>query len=195
VASVTPRGVRAGFHDPARLTTHVPGWRGAVILADLRGVAARLQGEARRWSWDLVAAKCDDWAAEQVTGWAEEVHKLVAAMAEGQTHHAAAQRSVLAVHLASLMAVQRRILFGTDNVLWSLVAAEMAEPWATAQGAALSEGRESLDASCRAALQLYAIAAGEVWPLLDRRQRAVVAHACAIAGHPLAAPGRQRTAR
>jgi hypothetical protein len=180
----TAARVRAAFNDPARFTTYVPGWREAIIMADPEGIAARLQAAAHRWTWESVTEAADEWVAGRITGWAEEVHKLVGAMEAANNLHAATQRSLLAVQLAGTMAVHRRILCGTENVLWTLVAEAMGGPWAAAQSRALSISAESLDVSNRAALELYAIAAAEAWPLLSRQQRAVVAHACAIAGHP-----------
>jgi hypothetical protein len=156
-----------------------------VILADESDVAARLQAEARRWTWEQVADVCDAWVAEEIAGWAEEVHKLVGALAHGSAQNAAAQRSLLALQLAGVMGVRRRILFGTENVMWDVVAEAMGEPWASTQATALAMRGEPLEVSCRAALRLYAIAAGEAWGLLDRRQRGVVGEACAIAGWPL----------
>jgi hypothetical protein len=171
----------ATFRDPELALTFVPGWRQAIVLADTDGVAAKLKRAAEHWTWDSIADKCDQHVAVSITGLAEEVHKLAGMLAEGNMHTAAAQRSILAVWLAGIVAVRRRILFGTDNALWDLVAAEMGPPWRRAQSAALSENGESLKASCRAALQLYALAAADAWTLLSPHQRQVVAAACAIA--------------
>ena len=191
VASVTPAAVRAAFRNPARFPTYVPGWREALVLDDPEGVAAALQGRAQRWSWDDVADVGDAWVADEIVGWAEEVHKLVNALELGRARDAAVQRSILAVHLAPMMAVHLRLLYGSENGLWDLVSERMGEPWAAAQARALGERGESLDASCRAALDLYRLAMEEVRPLLSREQRAVVDHACAIA----AAATRRRSLR
>lgn len=173
----TDRAVRAAFRDPSRIGTYVPGWREAIILYDEAGVAARLQTEARRWTWEGVADAVDEYVADEITGWAEEVLKLRAAIDDGRWLHAATQRSLLALQLAGLMALRRRILVGTENVQWDLVAKEMGEPWTSAQSRALSLSGETVTESCAAALGLYAIAAREAWPLLNRRQRAIVEHA------------------
>jgi hypothetical protein len=78
------------------------------------------------------------------------------------------------------MAVHHRILFGTDNVLWDLVGQHMGARWRRAQGAALSEEGEPLEASCKAALELYRLAAADVRPLLSGEQRRVVDAATAL---------------
>ena len=97
---------------------------------------ASLIEEARAWSWGPIERRCDEWVAEQVTGYAEEVHKLVAALRNGNRPLAAVQRSLLAVH--------RRVLYGSENRLWDLVADAMGEGWSRTQSAALGLGGESL---------------------------------------------------
>ena len=187
IARTTAAKVRADFRDPARFTTYVPGWREAITLTDVEGVAGRLQARAKRWTWDSVAEIADEWVADGVTGWAEEVLKLRAALDAGRMLHAATQRSLLAIQLAGIMAVRHRILCGTENVLWDLVCERMGEPWRSAQKRALGLRSESAVVSSEAALELYALAAREAWPLFNRQQRAVVAHACEISGWPLTA--------
>lgn len=165
------------LYDPAYLGTHVPGWRTAVLLHDPEGLAAAIKQEAAAWQWEHVADRCRGWVAEAITGYAEEVHKLVASLRRAEATTAAVQRSVLAIRLASIMAVHRRILYGSENRLWDLVARELGTAWADAQTAALGIGGESLEESCRAAVRLFDLAVDEVRPLLDSRQLAVVEHA------------------
>lgn len=176
----TPATVRESFRSPRMLGTNVPGWREALILADPAGAAARLQGVARRWTWDRVAAECDRWVATEITGWAEETHKLAIALDRGHATAAAYARAGIALHMAQIVALRRRILYGTENALWDLAAAAMGREWADAQSLALGTRRVSPDAGCRAALRLYALTADEVMPLLDAQQRAVVRHAISL---------------
>jgi len=56
------------------------------------------------------AAECDEWVAEQVTGYVEEVLKLIPALRTGSRSTEAVQRSLLAIYLAPALAVRRRIL-------------------------------------------------------------------------------------
>ncbi|HEV2745545.1 MAG TPA: hypothetical protein VGV91_20495 [Rubrobacter sp.] len=65
--------------------------------------------------------------AEEITSLAEEVHKLVAALRDGHRTVAAVQRSVLALRPAQVLGVHRRILYGSENRLWDLVADAMGE--------------------------------------------------------------------
>jgi hypothetical protein len=179
VAWKTAASERAAFRDPEKVTTFIPGWRNAVVLHDPRHVAAAIKRRAEAWTWDAIA-ECDLHVAKSITGLAEEAHKLAGMWRECNWHAAAAQRSILAVWLAGVMAVQHRILFGTDNALWDAVAAAMGRRWAATQSRALSEGGESLATSCAAALELYRLAAAEVRPLLDATQGRVVDAACRL---------------
>jgi hypothetical protein len=173
---------REAFTLPQEVCAVVPGWRGAVILHDPEGLAAALVREAREWDWGPLERRCDAWVAEQVTGYAEEVHKLVAALRGGSTSTAAVQRSLLAVRLAPVLAVHRRVLYGSENRLWDLVSDAMGEEWRREQAVALGQGDETFEEACTAALRLYELASVEVAPLLDERQRDVVGYALAIAG-------------
>jgi hypothetical protein len=163
---------RRRLYDPAWISTHVPGWREADAVLDPNGVAASIQEEARAWTWDGVEPACDRWAAEQLTGLAEEVLKLRASPRETS---ASVQRSVLALRLAKIVAVRRRILYDSENRLWDEVSAAMGAEWTAAQRAALGLDGATWESSCHAALHLYALATAELAPTLDRDQQAVVA--------------------
>ncbi|MDP9238915.1 MAG: nucleotidyltransferase domain-containing protein [Chloroflexota bacterium] len=180
IAWETEASVRCAFRDPKLVGSFVPGWRDAIALDDPEGVAARLQRAAMRWRWEDIESQLDAWVAEQIAGYAEEVQKLVAALDQRNAHAAAVQRSLLALHLAKIMSVHHRILYGSENVLWDLVAERMADAWARAQARALGEQGERFEDTCAAALELYRLAAAEAGRTLNRRQRAVVAHACVL---------------
>ena len=166
---------RGRLYDPEYLCTHVEGWRSAVLLHDPQGLAAEVQREARAWSWDTaVEARCDAWAAERVTCFAEEVHKLVASLRRARHDVAAVQRSLLAVHMAYPVALRRRLLYPSENALRSFVGDVAGAEWRAAQAAALGLGGEDAAEAAHAALALYRLAAAEVEPVSDDRQRAVV---------------------
>lgn len=171
---------RRSFDDPGSVCKAVPGWSEAVPIHDPKGLAATLIREARRWSWRPLEKRCDRWVAEEITSLAEEVHKLVAALENGNHSGAAIQRSLLAANLAPVLAVHRRVLYGSENRLWDLVSEMMGEGWKRAQRAALGLDNEPYEETCKAALWLYALTAGEVGPLFDERQTNVVGYACEL---------------
>ncbi len=187
LVSVTSRPLEAyrrELTDPGFICAAVPGWREAVVLHDPHGTAAALVEEARAWTWAPLEGRCDRWVAEEICSLAEEVHKLIAALRGGRLTTAAVQRSVLAVRLAGVMAVHRRILYGSENHLWELVSDAMGEGWRVAQSAALGLGDEGFEETCGAALRLYGLAVDETHPLLDKRQQWVVRHARDLAKRP-----------
>lgn len=179
---VTARELRRRFGDPAHVATAVPGWREAVVLHDPEGVAAAIQKEAIGWSWERLGEKCDRWVADSVIGYAEEVQKLVAALAGGQRLTAAAQRDLLAIRLAPVLAVHHRLLYGSENTVWDLVGTKMGADWREAQAKAFASEGETFAQSCTAALRLFRLAVVAVRPLLDDRQVAVAGQALALAG-------------
>jgi hypothetical protein len=180
VSSMQLDEYRGAFARPEAVCTVVPGWRGAVILHDPKGLAASLVREAKEWSWGPLERRCDAWVAQQVTGYAEEVLKLVVALRGGNTSSAAVQRSLLAVRLAPVLAVHRRILYGSENRLWDLVSDAMGEEWRREQTVALGLGDETFEETCTAALRLYVLATAETSSLMDERQSEVVGYALAI---------------
>lgn len=173
------------MREPQSACFVVPGWRDARVLYDPEGLAAHLKDEAEAWTWDFLERVREPWVAEEVTDFAEEVHKLAGLLERGSRAGAAAQRAVLSLRLAPVMAVHQRILYRTENQLWDSVSQAMGDEWTRAQERALGLEPVSLEEGCRAALTLYALAAAEVAGFLDERQRAVVAHACQIAGRAL----------
>ena len=166
---------RAALRRPDSVGGVVPGWRRARILHDPAGVAATLQAAARAFDWSTIATECDAWVADQITGYAEEVLKLVAARRSGDPELASIQRSVLALRLPVVMAVQHRVLYDSENHLWRMVSEAGGEQWAAVHAGALrlGDGRTADDAD-RSALALYALAVESIAHLLSDEQQAVV---------------------
>ena len=174
--------VLRAFDDPGEVGYAVPGWRAAIILSDPHGIARAISDEAHAWTWERIGAKrCDAWVAEELTGYSEEVHKLVVALERGAVTTAAVQRSILALRLARIMSVHLRLLYATENQLWDLVNDRLGEIWATAQGRALGLDNERFSESCTAALTLFVLACETTAQHFDKRQWSVVEHALALA--------------
>jgi len=173
------------FENPSDVGGIVPAWRNAKIIYDPKGIANSLKQKAKSWQWQHLNKKVDKWVAEQVTGYAEEVHRLFGNIQLGRRRTAAVMRSLLAIRMAQILAVHTRIFYDTENQLWNLVSARMGAEWERLQSVALGEGNQTFEDTCKAAFELYAFVAREVKHLLNRQQHQVVAHACEIAGHPL----------
>ncbi len=176
IERTTERIERRRFRDPRRVGGCVPGWRSALLVYDPRGVAAQLQAEARAFRWSTIAPRCDRWVAREVTGLAEEAIKLIRALAESQPETAAVQRNLIANRLAVVMAVHRRILWGSENGLWERVGARVGGKWHAAQRVALGVGEVDLEGSCRGALELYRLTGDAVRKTLSSEQVRILEH-------------------
>lgn len=185
----TQEQFRSVLDDPAEAVGAVLGWRRALILLDSNAVGRSLQEQAIDWNWSRVEGKCDAWVSEKVTGYAEDVQKLLGGLWLGRPLVAAAYRWILAFHLTEVMAVHHRILYEGDHDLFERVGATMRHRWQSIQQIASGVSDATFEQSCLAAMEMYSIAGSEVRHLLDERQTAVVAHACQVAGFPL---GRDR---
>lgn len=179
----TVDNVLASFLSPASAGAVVPGWRSAVILHDPAGVASNLVERARGWTWhDIGGEALDAWVANELTGLAEEVLKLVQMLELDRVTAAAVQRNVLALRVPVVMATHLRLLYDSENVLWDLVAASMGSEWYDLQAMAFGSEGKSFRETCIASLRLYALACDEVAALLDARQRDVVSSAIRALG-------------
>jgi len=179
---------RRELRTPARLDGAVPGWRNAKILRDPRGIAAKLKGEARRFRWPPVRRARDQFIADALAGWAEEVAKLLRALATGERETASVQRNLLADHMAFLWLLAFEQLWETENGMWEDAARRSGPAFAAAQRAALGTDGSGWRASCEGALRLYALTAQANLGLLHGDRRRVVLAVCRRAGYPIDDP-------
>jgi hypothetical protein len=169
--------VRERFDEPFAAGGIVPSWRNAVLLHDPNGLAGSLQRAALAWTWDRLGPQCDVAVARDLTGWSEEVFRLVGFRAAGDRQTAAVMRAWLAWALPKTMAVHHRLLYDSENSLWSMVASSMGEDWT--RDFAIAFGLERGDADL-AALAMFRAAAARVDRLLNPTQRGVVQAAVAM---------------
>jgi hypothetical protein len=75
---------RQAFKNPAETGGIIPAWRKPAIIYDPQGIADSLKQEAKRWRWQSLNKKADRWVAEEITGYAEEVHRLISNLQLGR---------------------------------------------------------------------------------------------------------------
>lgn len=182
VSHINPASERRKFLEPPHTGELLGAWLSAVPLYDPHGDARRLKEYAKGFRWERVAQRCDRWVARSIVRWGEEAVKVVGSMARGEPDTAAVCRNLLAESLAFVLAVYRRTIWTTDNGLWERLGRDMGPEWRSAQRRALVLGRETLEESARAALELYALTAAHVRSVLRPKDRATVERVCAIVG-------------
>lgn len=177
----TPEDLRAAFSRPWEAGSAVAAWRFASLLHDPDGVMTALQAEARAWTWERIGAEADRWAAGELVGLAEEVHKVAGMLTLGRPRAAAANRAILTLHLGGPLAAANRLLYDSDNDLWDALAAAEGPAWARAWDTAAGLTAATHEDGCRSALHLYRLAADRLAHHLDEADRAIVHTACALA--------------
>ena len=85
------------FSVPAIAGGLVPAWRRAFIIHDPDGIASQLKRQAETWNWDSIDKQCDIYVSEEISAFAEEIHRLVGSLKSGNMLMAAIVRSVLAI--------------------------------------------------------------------------------------------------
>lgn len=160
--------------NPWEAVTAVGAWRRARLLHDPAGHMARLQARANAWTWDPIADAADRWAARELIGLAEEVHKTCGMLATGRARAAAANRLILVLQLGYTLAVAGRLVCDSENDLWDAVAHAEGPAWAQAWDAAAGITPGGHETGCRAALTLYRHAAARLDHHLDADERAIV---------------------
>ncbi|MBO3732213.1 nucleotidyltransferase family protein [Glycomyces niveus] len=166
--------LEGGLAHPWEAVTAVGAWRTARILHDPDGRMADLQARARAWTWESIGAEADRWAARELVGLAEEVHKTHGMLALDRPRAAAANRAILVLQLGYALAVAGRLVCDSENDLWDAVAAAEGPDWAAAWDTAAGVLPADHETGCRAALALYRIAADRLAHHLDAGDRAIV---------------------
>lgn len=177
----SPADLAAAFTHPWEAGAAVAAWRSARILTDPRGTMNRLQTQAAAWTWDALAVEADRWAARELVGLAEEVHKIHGMLALDRPRAAAANRALIHLSLGGPLAAANRLLYDSENDLWDALALAEGPAWAEAWDQAAGVTACDHATGCRAALRLYRYAAERLARHLDEGDRAVVDTACDLA--------------
>jgi hypothetical protein len=168
----TAEDLAGAFARPWEAVTAVGAWRHARILHDPDGIMTGLQDRAHTWTWDAVE-DVDRWAAGELVGLAEEVHKT-RGLLTARPRAAAANRAILALRLAHPLAAANRLICDSENDLWDAVADAEGPAWAAAWDLAAGVVTADHETGCRAALALYRHAADRLAHHLDGDDRAIV---------------------
>jgi predicted nucleotidyltransferase len=105
---------RSALTNPRRAIWAVPGLCSMKILLDKDGSMVALQKAAQHFEWSALQSAADEFAAEEVMGCAEEVHKILSGLARGHESTVLYATWGLVKGLLEVVAVQRGIMIVSE---------------------------------------------------------------------------------
>ena len=169
---------RAALTDPRRAIWAVPGLRGMHILLDRDGSLAELQKSAQEFDWTRLQPLADEFAAEEIMGSAEDVHKILNGLARGHESTVLYATWGLVKNVLEAVAVQRGILIVSENRYFDLIQDSLGRDskWTAAFRTAWGLDPSSSQYQTRgaAALRLYRLSAVMFEDLLPQKHYTVV---------------------
>jgi len=169
---------RAALNDPQRAIWTVPGLIGMNIILDKDGSLAELQRRALKFDFSRLQKKANEFAAEEVMGSAEEVHKILNGLARGHESTVLYASWGLVKNLIEAVAVQRGIMIVSENRYFDLIQESVGRDtkWVSAFRSAWGLDPKSSQYQSRgsAALTLYRLTAAMFDGLIPNKHREVV---------------------
>ena len=169
---------RAALKDPRRAIWAVPGLSGMKIVLDKDGSLTALQKAAQKFDWSPLQAIADEFAAEQVMGCAEEIHKILSGLARGHESTVLYASWGLVKNMLETVAVQRGLMIVSENRYFDLIQEAVGRDtkWTSAFRTAWGLDSTSSQYQSRgaAALTLYRLTAAMFDDLIPDKHREVV---------------------
>jgi hypothetical protein len=169
---------RAALHNPRRAIWAVPGLRGMRILLDKDGSIAALQKTAQDFDWTPLQPLANEFAAEEIMGNAEEVHKILNGLARGHESTVLYATWGLVKNMLEAVAVQRGIMIISENRYFDLIQDSVGRDsrWTRAFRTAwgLDVSASQYQTRGLAALNLYRFSAAMFDELIPEKHRDVV---------------------
>jgi hypothetical protein len=150
---------RAALTDPRRAIWAVPGLRGMRILLDKDGSLVTLKNAAHEFHWSPLQPMANEFAAEEMMGNAEEVHKILNGLVRAHESTVLYATWGLVKNMLEAAAVQRGIMIVSENRYFDLIQdsvgrdSEWTAAFRTAWG--LVDGSSQYQARGSAAVKLY----------------------------------------
>ncbi len=122
ISATTIAAKRAELSRPEKVVWAVPGLRQARILYDPVGAFAELQKEAQAFVWDsAMQGKADAFAACELTGYAEEAHKILGGLIKNSDSAVLYGAYGMVLGIVNIVAAQRGVFFQTENDFFNAV--------------------------------------------------------------------------
>lgn len=170
---------RADLSAPQEAIWAVMGLRRMRILRDSGGALAALQREAFAFEWSPLQAQADRFASSELMGNAEEAHKLMTGLHQGNEAVATYAAMLLTLFLPGIVAVQRGLLLDSENAYFSAVGEAVGRDsaWTRAHRAAAGFDQTDNHRRALAALELYRETAALIEPSICPEHREVIEQA------------------
>jgi predicted nucleotidyltransferase len=169
---------RAALTNPRRAIWAVPGLRGMKILLDKEGSMAALQKAAYEFDWSALQAAADEYAAEEIMGNAEEVHKILNGLAKGHESTVLYATWGLVANMLEAVAVQRGLMIVSENRYFDLIQDSVGRDskWTNAFRTAwgLDTSLSQYQTRGAAALKLYRLTAAMFDTLIPEKHRDIM---------------------
>jgi len=169
---------RAALTNPCRAVWAVPGLRGMKIVLDKDGSLSALQQAAQEFDWSNLQPAADEFAAEEILGNAEEVHKILNGLAREHESTVLYATWGLVKNMLEAVAVQRGLMIVSENRYFDLIQDSVGRdsPWTHAFRTAwgLDPGGSQYQRRGVGALRLYSLSAGMFDALIPQKHRDVV---------------------
>jgi hypothetical protein len=169
---------RSALTNARRAIWAVPGLRGMRILLDKDGSLIALQQAAQNFDWAPLQPAADEFAAEQIMGNAEEVHKILNGLGRGHESTVLYATWGLVKNMLEAVAVQRGLMIVSENRYFELIQDSVGRDskWTRAFRTAWGLDPHACQYQARgaAALNLYCLSAALFDQLIAEKHRGVV---------------------
>lgn len=169
---------RSALTNPRRAIWAVPGLRGMQIVLDKEGSLDALQQAAWDFNWSTLQPAANEFAAEEVMGCAEEVHKILSGLVRGHESTVLYATWGLVKGMLEAVAVQRGLMIVSENRYFDLIQdsagrdSQWTRSFRTAWG--LAPGSSQYQSRGAAALSLYRLTAEMFRELIPAKHHEVV---------------------
>ena len=169
---------RAALTHPRRAIWVVPGLRGMRILLDKNGSMASLQKESNEFDWSPLQPAADEFAAEEIMGNAEEVHKILNGLARRHESTVLYASWGLVKNMLEAVAVQKGIMIISENRYFDLIQDSVGRDSKWTNTFRTAWGLDPLSSQYQtrgaAALKLYQLSAEMFDTLIPEKHRSVI---------------------
>jgi len=168
----------AALTEPRRAIWAVPGLRGMKIIRDKDGSMKELQKAAQEFDWSSLQSAANEFAAQEVMGCAEEVHKTLNGLTRRYESTVLYATWGLVKNMLEAVAVQRGLMIVSENRYFDLIQdsvgrdTKWSHAFRTAWG--LDPNASQYQSRGAAALTLYCVTTAMFDELIPEKHRAVV---------------------